>query len=70
MDASFYMHKNEFFKSNTEDGGVDYYSFYSINYDMHISHRGYVLKIDVARDSELHKNDATFTLEELVEGDD
>jgi len=66
------MTKNEFCfndGSTTTDGGDDkndFYSFRSINYDhMHLSHRDFSLKIDHANDSELHRKDASFVLEEM-----
>jgi len=67
LDASFYMTKNEFF--DCDDGGnsngnkIDYYTFHSVNYDgCYISHRGFQLKIDNMNGSDLHKNDASFSL--------
>ena len=55
LDATFYMEKNRFY-----DGFI---SFHSINYKNHyIGHREYTLKIAIANDSELHKNDASFNV--------
>lgn len=63
LDALFYMSKNEFFKEE----GVDYHSFHSINLEgFYISHRSFVLRIDIANDGELHRNDASFVLRLLT----
>ena len=65
MDATFYMTRNEFF--NDGDNNEAYYSFRSINFDhMHLCHRGFTLRIDVSGDSDLHRNDASFVLDEKL----
>ena len=53
-DATFFLRKNKFFNC--------YYSFESVNYPgQFIRHQGYRLKISTYKNTELYKNDASFT---------